>query len=260
MSEKIVVRQTTNYGMFELLPFNRDVKNTRELEASLRTHGWIHSKPLDVIPKGNTGKYLIRDGHNRFIAAQKLGIPILYVVCKDDADVFRLVNTTRMWTVSDFLESHCRTGKEDYLEAKRYCTETGIPVGLALSMLMGQTAGSGNWGERFKRGNYQINRSSNHAAIMKDLVLLCKTCGVEFYNKSLFVQALSRVVFTKEVDLSRLKTKIKKFAHAMSKRSSLDQYLEMFEELYNWKSTSKIPVKFLAHEAAKKRSAVVREV
>jgi len=255
MAHKDVIRESNNYKMFEPMSFNRNVTRTKELEQSFRKHGWIKAYPMHVI-QGASGKYTIKAGNHRFYVAQKLGIPVRYVVCEDDVDIFELEGATRHWQLNDYLISQCRAGNDEYIAVKNYCEETGIATGLAVSILMGQTAGSGGYAERFKGGRFKVNNKSNHAEIMREMVLLCKARGIEFYNKSLFVHALSRVVYTKEVDLKRLKSKINKFSHIMTKRANLEQYLDMLDELYNWKSASKIPVKFLSHEAAKQRCAV----
>jgi len=259
MSEKIVVRQTANYGMFELLGFNRDVRRTGKLEESMREYGWIPAYPMYVIPNGNTGRYIIKDGHHRLFVATKLGIPVRYVVCHDEADIRKINGGINLWDKKDYMSFYCRNGLQDYLEAKDYIDETGIPLGLALSMLMGHTAGSVNWRAKFNNGEYKINRDSNHARVMKEIILLCRDSEIGFYRNNLFIQAMSRVVRVKELDLKRLKTRLKLFAPTMKKQATMDQYLEMIQDVYNRKHTAKLPLKFLAAEAVKRRSAVSRD-
>jgi len=259
MSEKYVIRTTSNYGMFTLLPFNRDIRRTKDLEASFRKYGWVPAYPMHVIPDDkNAGKYIIKGGHHRFVVAKKLQMPVRYIVCNDNADIFELEQATTPWVLGDYVMSGCRAGLPEYVEVKSYCDTTGISVGLALSMLAGETAGSGHYGARAKSGQFRVNKDSNHATAVKDIILLCKNSEVEFYNKSLFVQALSRVLKVKELDLKRLKSKIKLFGVVMKKKATLDQHLEQLEEIYNRNSTEKtrLPLKFLAIEAAKQRRLV----
>jgi len=258
-NHKYVVRETRNYGMFKLLEFNRDVQKIKNLEASFRNHGWIPAYPMHVIQaEDSTGKYIIKAGNHRFFVAKKLNMPVLYVVCQDEAEIFELEQATNHWKLKDYLVSGCRSGNLEYLEVKKYCEETGIPTGLSISMLAGQTAGGGNVTPKFKRGQFSVNKTSNHAQLVKEIVLLCKACEVPFYNKDLFVKALSRVLWVQDLDMKRLKSKIKLFGGDMKRKATLDQHLEQIEEIYNRNSTSKarLPLKFLALECAKQRSAV----
>jgi len=234
--------------------FNRDVKKTKRLEKSMLKHGWIDACPLHVIRNGSD-KLKIKQGHHRFIAAQKIGIPIKYVECVDDATIYELEATTIRWSMEDYLTSHCRTGKKEYLKVRQYCDETGIGLNQAFSMLAGHAAGSGNFQREFKEGDYKVKGTSDHAGIVKDIVLCIKKYGVPFYNTSLLVKAISKIVWVTELSLPQLKSKIKLFPYLFEKKANLDQYLDLLEEVYNRQSRIKLPLKFLALEEAKRRRA-----
>lgn len=57
----------------------------------------------------------------------------------------------------------------------------------------------------------------------------------------------------KELDIDKFENKIKKFSEIIKKKPNLEEYLSMFEEVYNYKSGKKIPLKFLAAEACRKK-------
>jgi len=137
----------------------------------------IRDRELYKIKNG----YIIKDGHHRLFVAKKLNIPVCYVVCHDNADIRKLNDAIKPRDRVDYMTSYCRSGVVDYLKAKDYIDETGMPLGLALSILMGHTAGSVKWRERFKSGEYKINRDSDHASIMKEIILLCKAAEIGFY-------------------------------------------------------------------------------
>jgi hypothetical protein len=250
---QIKVMETNNYRLFELLPLNRDVVKTKVLMESMRKYGWINSKPVSVIQNGN-GKLKIKDGHHRFEVAQRLGIPIKYVIDKDDSTIYELDSSTNKWSMLDCLTSYCRAGKIEYLKVKAYCDETQISLGNAVTMLGGQTAGTGNFYSGFREGRFKVRENCNHASVVKDLVLCCKNNGVKFYNHNLLTQAFSKIAWADQFDLSHMKSKIKNFTFLFQKKANLDQYLTMLEEIYNWKSRSTIPLKYFAIEKAKERS------
>lgn len=251
------VEESINYRMFELLDTNRDAVKVKALMESMRQHGWINSHPMSVFRNGN-GKLKIRDGHHRFDVAQRLGIPVKYVVDDDDATVYELDKCTNKWSLQDCLVSFCRSGKIEYIKVKTYCEETGISLSHAAAMLSGCSAGSGNYHESFRNGTYMVNKNSNHAALVKELTLHCKNCGVKFYNTSLLTMALSRIVRVDQFDISRMKTKIKLFSSLMERKANLEQYLDMLEDIYNRQNRQKIPLKYLAIETAKERSVARR--
>jgi hypothetical protein len=254
----IKVMQTKNYGMFELMQFNRDVKRTKYLEASMAEHGWIDAYPMHVKKNGGT-KLLIKAGHHRFDVAQKLGIPVKFVVCEDDATIHELEKATTGWSMSDYLASFCRMGKEEYLRVKEYCDETGISLSLAASMLGGNSAGTGNFGPLFKTGNFKIKKNCDHAHTVGDVVLLMKKCGIAFASTPYAVQAISKIAWIEDIDIPKLKSKIKLFASLFEKKANLEQYLDLFEDIYNRQSREKVPLAFLAKQAAQKRSAAIKE-
>ena len=251
MSEKILI--TNNYRLFELLPFNRDVKKIKSLSKSMTNHGWISAYPMNVIQNGN-GKFKIKDGHHRFEVAQKLNIPVKYVVCTDSATVYELDKATNKWTLNDCLTSYCRSGKVEYMKVREYCEETGIGLSNALAMLYGHSPGTGNVGLLFRGGMFKINQNCNHAQIVKELVLTAKRSGVKFYNTNLLVHAFSKIAWVDNISIDRMKSKIKTFVYLIEKKANLDQYLAMLEEIYNRQSQKKIPLKYLAQEKAKERN------
>ena len=165
--------------------------------------------------------------------------------------------TTVDWSINDYLISHCRSGKPDYLAVKAYCDESGISPNLAISMFAGRTAGGSGANETFKLGNFKI-KNTEHPRQIKELVTFCKDCGIEPFNSNLFIIALSKVLLVESCSVSRLKTKMKTYSALIGKKVNLDQYLTVIEEVYNRKSQTKVPLKFLAYEEGKRRMEQAR--
>lgn len=102
---------TNNYDKFELLDFNRDIGNTKQLEESMIKFGFLAAHPIHCVKSGSR-KLKIKAGHHRFYVARKLGLLIPYVVCNDQASIFDLEGPTRRWSLNDFLTAHIREGKK----------------------------------------------------------------------------------------------------------------------------------------------------
>lgn len=246
------IQETRNDRLFEIMAFNRDVKTTVALEASMKKHGWIDAFPMLVRQNGN-GKLLIMDGHHRFEVAQRLGIPFKYVICNVPITMQEINDAAIKWSLDDFLTSYVREGRLEYVKTKEYVRKTGISVLNAISMLYGQTAGSNNVRVTFKQGNFSCKNTRN-AEIVGDIVTHCRKQGIAWATNSRLVAALSKVVWVPTFDALRLKNKIKTFPFLMKKEASVDGYVEMIESIYNYKSQDKTPLKFLADKAAKERN------
>jgi hypothetical protein len=246
------LHRTSDYALFEMHEFNRDVNKTKDLEQSMRLHGFIPAYPLHVAKNGG-GKLKVKAGHHRLTVAQKLNIPVFYVVCDDIASIHELEKATSKWMMSDYLASYCRVGIPDYLELRRYCAATGVSISHAVSMLGGESAGSNNLFNPFKAGAFKI-KTRAHAEQVAVIIQHMKNCGVTIYNTSLMVAAVSKILHAPEINIKQLMLKIKSHTYLITRQPNLQGYIKMIEELYNRQSHEKIPVAFFADEAAKRRN------
>ncbi|MFA5445704.1 MAG: hypothetical protein WC262_12105 [Bacteroidales bacterium] len=248
------IMETTNYKMFELHEVNRDVKKIARIRDAMMKFGWISAYPINVTQNGS-GKLLIKDGHHRFEAATELGLPIKYVVCHDDATIYDINFPTTPWSFRDYMVSYARSGRVDYRIVHEYCRKTGIAPNQAASMFFGHTAGSHNVDTIFKRGEFKI-KDAEHPKTVGEIVSHMKKHGIKWASGSLMVHTISRMVWVKEFSPAIFKQKIKSFSHLVEKQPNLAGYESMIDRVYNYKSQSKIPLAFLASEAAKARNAV----
>lgn len=245
-----IIDETDDYGKFEQMPFNRNVVKIKDLEASMKKHGFLSPHPLHVIKFGN-GKMRIKDGHHRFVVAKKLKIPVKYVVCNSQITMHELVKATVPWSINNFLDSFAREGNKDYLYLKNYCDETGIPIGAATKMFEGKSSNSGCMREDLKTGNLKIDRTSTIATDVKEYVLLLKNLGIPYYSHGNLVAAFSKIASVEEISKQRMLSKIKKNVSFFEKKATLEQYLELLEEIYNRQARDKAPLRFLVEKQMK---------
>ena len=251
-----IIHQSKNYGQFELLEFNRDVRNTkktRNLEASMGKRGFLSAHPLDVVKNGN-GKYKIKCGHHRFTVAKKLGIPVKFVISNDDMTIYEDEGTKNKWSYQNYLESHIRNNNKEYVPVKKYHEKTGIALTLCISMMAGQSAGSGNQSELFKTGLYKLG-NLEHANTVGDIVMYCQNIDLVCAAHSNFVRAISKIVRVKDVTIATLRSKLKVHKSYIETQPSVDAYVEMIDSIYNRKNQNKIPLAFLADKEARRRSS-----
>jgi len=245
------ILETNNYGKFKLAPFNRDLGNTKSLEESMKKYGFLEGFPL-LVKRNGQGKFVILAGHHRFHVAKKLGIPVKYVETKVEINIPELEKATISWNIQNYLESYCREERRAYLRVREYHEETGITLNACISLLAGDSAGSGNHSKIFKAGNYKLGNPA-HAALVGDIVLHLRKIGVSWATNQYLVAAISKIVWVKECDTSIMKNKMSTYRQFIQKQPSKQNYLEMLDAIYNRGSHTKIPLAFLADEMAKQR-------
>ena len=246
------IKATIDYKMFEMLPFNRDVERIKFLETSMRRYGFLDAYPLHVVKNGNK-KLKIKAGHHRFTVARKLHIPVKYVVCDDGGvSIYELEKATRQWKMDDYLSSYCRQGLPEYLKVQKYKRETGIALGMCIALLGGHT-GSGNLADKFKRGEYACS-DDGLADTIADIVEVCRVHIQPVATNANFVRALARVIFVDQFSPKKFKTKVKSCgARLLEPALKIEEHSANIERIYNHRTSNKIPLSFLADQAAKDR-------
>ena len=254
MSAKLTA--TKDYKLFELTDFNRDIGKTADLEKSMRTHGYLPAYPLHVVRNGN-GRLRVKAGHHRLHVASKLGIPVYYVVCDDNATVHELERGTNKWILKDYLDSFCRLQYPAYLKVRDYYEQTGICLQQSIALLAGDTAtSSSNRVRDFQAGVYQTG-NCGRAEVVRQIVEGCKEAGILWATHNLFVSAISRMSFLPEFDGDTFIVRAKANPGMLIKQPTLDAYCELIERVYNYKAHTKFSLAIPAKEAARLRCAVV---
>jgi len=257
---KDVIKSTTDYGKFELFPVNRTVNPSsarfKNLLESMKEHGWLSPYPMHCVKNGN-GTLQIKAGHNRFKAAQILGMPVKYVVENDKADIYSLEQAgPGKWANKDYLDSFCKKGIHSYLIIQEYMNRTGISLQHTASMFYGQTAGSGNFVKdgKFQQGKFTI-KDYKHPQDVADIVLELKSIGVTWSNDSKFVNSLSKCLKVPSFSKSRFLDKSRTFPQLFEKKKNVQDYMKLIELVYNYKAhrKDKSNIAFYAEELAKAR-------
>lgn len=258
-----MARTSSNYNRFQYNRINRCItkktksknKKTQLLEQSMKSFGFLKSKPIMTI-KNRNGKLTIKSGHNRFEMARKLKIPLWYEVEDQDVPLHLLEGSFDVWVNHHWLESYINDGRHPYIVVDEYRKRTGIGLTNCISMLAGESAGSHNHLDDFKAGIYELG-DPNHANEVADIILHCKRCGTKFAAISVFVRAISKIVWVEQFDVKIFKKKIESHSHLIEKQACLAAYIDMFEKLYNHGGRSKIPLAFYADEVARKRKSTI---
>lgn len=102
------IYETTNYSQFRFIDRNRDINESYVLE-SIKQKNMLASHPIIV-----TSNMEVLDGQNRLKAAERLGVPIYYIIddtCTEE-DIPRC-QIQRTWQLEDYLKFY-KNRIEDY--------------------------------------------------------------------------------------------------------------------------------------------------
>jgi hypothetical protein len=124
-------------------------------------------------------------------------------------------------------------------------------LGICVSLLAGETAGSSNRTRQFNSGNFRLADDLSHAYAIAEVVDTLKEAGIKWGTNSYLVQAISRCVWVDEFDVEVFKSKIKKFAFLFEKQATMRDYASIVEKVYNRGTQNKIPLVFLTEQKAR---------
>ena len=249
---------TKNYGLFDEHEFNRPIHEDKILLESLMTRGFMPSNPIQVIKNGN-GKLKIVRGHHRFNYARRLGLTVFYVVDDSATDPYEMeMSSKQRWSLVDFLHSRAASGDTECQYVLNFMEIHNLSAGAAVSILAGEAGGGGNYASAVKRGTYRVRDLAGAEAIVA-VTDACRDVGVSFASSAAFVQAMAMVMRLEQFDPDLFVHKVRQNPSRASKRPSRFEYLDEIEALYNYgtRTDLRVPLAFLAKQAAHKRNATV---
>jgi hypothetical protein len=267
------ILETNNYRIFVHGPFQREIGKLWRIEQSLLQYGWADDCPMTVTrltleqiqrlqQNGIRGAmFQIEDGHHRFMAAVKHGIPIKYVEMEKNKVLPQVVRdgTHRNHNLRDYMVMFAQNDYTAYQEVLKYHDRSGIGLNACISMMAGDSAGSGNWRKQFKVGTYRLGDPA-HALLIESFVSLARKLEFFYWNSTPFVQALSKIAWAKVFDPEVLKGKFKTFPELLRKKGTRDEYILMIEAIYNHYNKEAVALAHEANVAAKKRNAIQKRI
>ncbi len=191
-------------------------------------------------------------GKRRLEAAKKLNIPVWYIIGENNVPIYKLQRATIPWSIRDYLGCHCRAGRQAYVTLKEFQERTGFNLQDCISLLSGETGSSSNQNPRFKEGNFEI-RGMDHAKRVERFVNIAKNAGFSGALHRYFINAISKVLKTRGVNLARLADKLAAYAHLVEHQPDVRGFLKEIEKVYNRQSGDKIPLAFMAETQSKER-------
>jgi len=249
------VKRTTDYTLFKMNEHQQPMSTAHinRLVASMEKYGYLPSKPLTVIPSGLHLRII--DGHHRLAAAKELGIPVYYVIeDKAVAPCIGEINyAVKKWSAESFAKMYAAGGSEDYRTLMHY-VGLGFPMQQAGSMLILHCAGSGNASKDVRAGSFKVKSTALVDAIVS-IWDRAAHVAPEIKRKA-FIEAYSALYFVPEFDTELFVKRLLNNPMMMVKCSTREQMLDVIEDIYNFRTHDKVPVKHWALQKMKERRDV----
>jgi hypothetical protein len=229
--------ETTNYNLFKLRNDNRDVKENivKERMISINAYG-----QRDTIKCSKD--YVVSDGQHRLEACRRLGVPVKYSFEYSPLNTQQLADLqteNSSWKAGDFTKSYIVSGNENYIQYDKFIkTYKEFQHSTALLILSNATKRNGVFEQAFKDGFFKVTnslRAYRNADILRSLGIYYKG-----YNKQGFVVTILTMVNHKEFSIERLMRKMPKRCRSIQDFSKTEDYLEVMQDLYNWKEPKKV--------------------
>ena len=249
------VHKTNDYDKFRFISQNREPDHVNALVLSfndrLVPNAILCNENLEII-----------DGQNRFLAAKQIGAPIYYYIINGLGiyDVASLNSYGKNWSSLDYVKMWAALGKDEYKKALAFNAEfPDISLQNALTILSGaskRTVLGHILTDKTleKRAGREIKQSSikDGSFIIKDLdhsryVARCvmeykpfAKPGVQIYKQQTFVVAMVRLLRAERFDNAELVRKISLYPSMFYRCTTAKQYIDMLEELWNYKRRQKV--------------------
>lgn len=233
------IYQTKNYDQFKYRNDNRLVKDVHVLELAKSIQKMGQRQPVTV-----DKNFRVQDGQHRLAACKKLGIPVYYIVDNKQlstAEIAELQSTADQWKDYDYSRSFSADGNQEYEKYTRFATAyPEFAHSCRLIMLTGVTKSTStkNLTENFKQGLFKVknyDKAVNLAETLKQLSPYYKG-----YARRSFVLAVIQLLEHKDFSLARLLRKMPKRCKEIMDFSRTEDYLDVLQDLYNWKETKKV--------------------
>jgi hypothetical protein len=240
-----MTQTTTNYDQFKLREDNRpiDQAHLRKLKLSIASRNLLELRPIIV-----NEDLEVMDGQHRLEAARQLGLDIYYTVEKKlvNTDMI-LMNINKSWVTADFMHYYVTNGNDEYIKLKRFMERTGLNLKISLLLTMG---GTNDAHFAFKNGEYKFNDEG-----LEECIGLCWDT-IEYIKRMIpnsvwtasakFWRPLVKLVRHEDFSMSKWEKNLRLNIDRFGPKARESDFLNMMQDIYNWKNRDKIDLECVA--------------
>lgn len=238
------VEVTAEYTLFKGVLGNRDIVDVhlQYLIKEIEKDNQLHLHPILV-----DSAYNIIDGQHRLEVAKILGVPIYYIK-DDDVSIDHIISSNanqRSWKPNDYIKFFALYKKNSNY-AKFY--ELMSTLKISAQTLKHLINGSENsyHAKEFKLGKFIFPNDLLTLAVLHNFIKFVEFCserkvGPRSLIRHKYMALAFRILHEHpNFNFNTFMDKLTYKWHLIRHHGSLDQFLETFVEIYNWKSHKKI--------------------
>ncbi len=233
--------ETKDYSMFKFREDNRlvNANHVKKLANRMRERGWLSSS---VVTLNGSGEVI--DGQHRVKAAMSVGAPIRYKVTRGaGSDEMTDMNTLQKnWSPFDHLHKFVTKGNSNYITFDKFVRDYPMFKYTEVAMFLNNNM-STIQRHVFESGLYVV-KNERKGREWANYILELKPYFEKYYTKSIFVRGFIKCLLKKEFVFSEFLHKVKLRPNNLVACGTVDQYVEMIENIYNYKRSNKINLRF----------------
>ena len=243
----------------------KDIDKLKEFPKEQGVQRKIYRKNVDRLKKSMKQLYIpsvikvnqdwyILDGQHSKQSLMELAqgnedLQIVYVMYDTegkDKEICTLLNTTsKIWEFADWIETTANEGNKDYIWLKNFTEQFDIDLNTAKYIVLG--VNSGGLGRTkldtmIKQGKMVITeeRKTRAIRIVKQLQEIEQITSRVCVEGRRFQNAFVKVALNEKYDHERMINKLDYQMNKLHKCSTQTAYVEMLQDIYNYKSRDKI--------------------
>lgn len=236
--KEMAIKKAHDYNLFKKLEGNRPVNeaHVRKLMLSMR------KKDLQVPIMVNPNMEVI-DGQHRLEARKRLILPVYYFIGGEYGlqEVQALNTQNKKWNVEDYLQSNLQLGNKEYEVYQWFRKKYGFDHSVSLQLLSGDFRGKEQH-DAFNLGLFRANKFQEAKATAEMLIQI-EPFYKNFRRRS-FVKAILKVLDLKVFDFKKFLQKLEIQPTALKDCATWEQYLDLIEEIFNYRSQTKVSLKY----------------
>lgn len=225
-------QSTVDYDQFQTVVSNREVdeRHVVKLMSAIRSKNLLHINPIVC----NKDMQLI-DGQHRLEAAKRLNLPIHYVVDNEvtKSDIAMINSNAKNWSIMDYINYWTIEKKRGFDKLSAFISANPmIPVSTALHML----SADGSRNTKGLREGIVDTENYEFARTIAENLKRYRNLVDHAYDRN-FVLALIHINGIDGFDPEQMFRKVEQQPRSLVKCISKKQYIELFEELYNYQQS-----------------------
>jgi hypothetical protein len=236
--DESAIEETSEYEVFERLPGNRPIDEAHVLNLMKAMKKKDLRTPIQI-----NQNFEVIDGQHRLEARRRLGIPVPYfaTIGYGLEEVQELNAKQKKWTNDDFVKSFIELGKVDYRTYQWFRHQFKLPHEASVMLLSGESDRSLRG--KFKNGDFKVNQLDRAKEVARKFVEI-EPFFPDYWNHSRFVNAVMVCLKKKNFDFKKFMAKLKANPTILKPQASLDNYLQHIEDVYNYRSVKKVPIRY----------------